>query len=403
MQTTQPSFDLSFDDLATTFSARSDAELNKMYVLFATMNNSSLVEVGTSLLKFAFKINFPVKTMVKNTVFEHFCGGENVEDCEKTIKKLSQFNVGTILDYSVEGEKSEKGFDETEKEILRTVSRAKNSQTIPFCVFKVTGIGNFDLLEAVSAQKGLTTEQNEAWGRVIKRADNICKASFEANVRVFIDAEETWIQPAIDQIADMMMFRYNKNNCIVYNTYQMYCRNSLPKFQAAIQDAKNREYILGAKLVRGAYMERERARASEKGYADPIQPNKQASDYDFDEAVKLSVQNIEHVAICAGTHNEASSLLLARLMYEQNISRNHPHIYFAQLFGMSDNLSYCLSKKGYNVAKYVPYGPIKAVMPYLFRRAAENTAMAGQTSREFALIQREMKRRSEARKNAKKY
>ncbi len=399
MQNTEPQpFDLSFDDLAITFSSRSNADLNKMYVLFATMNNNSLVEVGTSFLKMAFKIHLPVKTVVKKTVFEHFCGGENVQDCEQTIKKLAQFNVGTILDYSVEGEKSETGFEATEQEILRTIARAKGSKDIPFCVFKVTGIGSFDLLEAVTAQRPLSSSEQAAWERVQKRADNICKAAFEAKVRVFIDAEETWIQAAIDQIADDTMRRYNQNGCIVYNTYQMYCRNSLSKFEAAIADAKAQGYILGAKLVRGAYMERERARALGLGYADPIQPNKAASDADFDAAVRLSVENMTQVAICAGTHNEASSLLLARLMHERGIARNHPHIFFAQLFGMSDNISFCLAKKGYNVAKYVPYGPVKAVMPYLFRRAAENTAMAGQSSREFALIQREMKRRAEAKK-----
>lgn len=383
----------SFENTEIAFSSRSSKELQKMYFLFSMMNNNFLVSVGTSFLKFAFQIGLPISGIVKNTIFSHFCGGENIFDCEKTIQKLSTAHIGTILDYSVEGEKNEKSFDETEAETIKTILRAKNQKQIPFSVFKVTGLADLDLLTKKQENKNLTEAEKVAWEKVIKRVDNICKTAYENNVRIFIDAEETWIQKSIDNLAFEMMKKYNREKTIVYNTYQMYCHAKLAQLQNDHQNAQNEGYFLGVKLVRGAYMEKERERANHLGYQDPIQPDKAASDRDFDLALAYCVENRSEISLCAGTHNEKSSLFLAKLLQENKVNPQDETFYFAQLFGMSDHISFNLANAGYNVAKYVPYGPVKSVMPYLFRRASENTSIAGQSSREFALIQKEKNRR----------
>jgi proline dehydrogenase len=365
-----------------------------MYWLFGMMNQNWLVKFGTWAIQLAFKLHLPIKWLVKQTVFAHFCGGENIEDCQKSLEKLAKYRVGAILDYSVEGEKNEKGFELTTQETLRTIEKAAlNKDKIPFSVFKVTGIAPFALLEKIQAQETLTESEQKDWSNARRRVDMICKRAFDRKVRIFIDAEESWIQQTIDNLAYEMMEAYNITEPIVYNTYQMYCHASLKNLERAYQDAVDKNYFLGAKLVRGAYMEKERARAEEKGYPDPIQPNKAASDRDFDAALRFCVLHHRRIALCAGTHNEQSSILLTQLMEENQIAPQNPNFYFAQLYGMSDHISYNLANAGFNVAKYVPYGPVKAVLPYLFRRAAENTAVAGQSSREFGLIQAEIRRR----------
>lgn len=385
--------DVNFDNTEVAFSGKSQARLRKQYLLFAVMNNPRLVRLGTALVKWGFRWHLPIKGLVKHTIFEQFCGGENIEDCEKTIQRLAQQHVGTILDYSVEGAENEENFEQTVKEILATIQKAATSQNIPFCVFKVTGLATVDLLTKIQANQPLTPTEQEAFERVKKRVDAICQLAHEKKVRIFIDAEETWIQETIDQLAYEMMERYNKEQPIVYNTYQLYVAKKLEQLKNDYQRAVEKGYYLGAKLVRGAYMEKERERAKKMGYPDPIQPSKEATDLDFNDALRFCVQHHDRIAICAGTHNEYSSYLLTVLMEKYKVPKNHPNFYFAQLYGMSDHISYNLGAKGYNTAKYVPYGPVEEVMPYLIRRAEENTSVAGQSSREFLLIQKEMARR----------
>ncbi|MCC5945252.1 MAG: proline dehydrogenase family protein [Bernardetiaceae bacterium] len=384
---------LTFENTAVAFASRSDYQLRKMKWLFTMMSKPWLVRLGSKMLRLAFRLRLPIEGIVRHTVFEQFCGGETIEECERTVQELASAGIGTILDYSVEGEKTETGFVKTQQEILRTVERAAQAEEIPFSVFKVTGVASFPLLSKVQAGISLTAQEQAAWERAQARVDEICRKAYELGVRIFIDAEETWIQHTIDKLTLEMMRRYNKEQVIVYNTYQFYTKAALPNLIRDLAVAEAEGFVLGAKFVRGAYMEKERARAEEKGYPDPIQDTKANSDKDFDEALSIAVKNYKKLAICAGTHNEASSLLLANLMAKHQIEPNHPHFYFAQLYGMSDNISYNLANRGYNVAKYVPYGAIKSVLPYLIRRAEENTAVAGQTGREHTLILRELQRR----------
>lgn len=389
---------VSFDDTETAFANRSDFELKKMNLLFWTMNKPAIVNSGTPFLKLAFKIRMPlVKPVVRNTLFEHFCGGETIEDSERTVIQLSQAGIGTILDYSVEGEKSVKGFEKTKNEIIRTIERAKGDKNIPFCVFKITGIGHSKILEKVQAKETLTDQEQEGWENLNRRIDEICQTAHQNDVRIFIDGEETWFQETIDDLTYQMMQKYNKEKAIVYNTYQMYTVDRLEKLKTAYRNAVKDNYYLGAKLVRGAYMEKERKRAEEKGYPDPIQPDKLSTDRDFDAAMEFCVEKRQRIALCAGTHNELSCYSLVVLMQAHNIKKDDPNFYFAQLYGMSDNISNNLAAAGYNVAKYVPYGEVKDVMPYLMRRADENTAIAGQSSREYLLIQKEIERRKQVR------
>ncbi|MCU0444545.1 MAG: proline dehydrogenase family protein [Microscillaceae bacterium] len=391
---------VSFEDTSIAFSSRSDMELQKMYWMFAAVHQNWMVWVGTNAIKYSFQMGLPIKWAVKNTIFNHFCGGETIEDCKTTIQKLADFGIGTILDYSVEGEKTERGFDMTAQEIMRTIDKAAtNPQNVPFSVFKVTGVAPFDLLAKVQSGDKLTASENETWQKAQKRVDMICQRAHERKVRLFIDAEETWIQKTIDNLAYTMMAKYNREQAIVYNTYQMYCVASLQNLKDAYHQATMHNHYLGVKMVRGAYMEKERARAAEMNYPDPIQPNKEATDNDFNDGLKFCVDNQQRIALCAGTHNEYSSYYLTVLMEKYNIAPNNPNFYFAQLYGMSDHISYNLANAGYNVAKYVPYGPVKAVLPYLFRRASENTSVAGQSGREFTLIKNEIKRRRQSKKS----
>ncbi|HEY4650873.1 MAG TPA: proline dehydrogenase family protein [Pontibacter sp.] len=392
-----PVSNVSFDDTAVAFSSKSDAELYKMYLLFKTMNSNTLVKLGGSLLNTAINLHLPVSFIIKPTIFNHFCGGETIEESERAIRELGAFNIGTILDYSVEGEGNEKSFDATRDELLRTVEKARGNKHIPFSVFKITGLVDTKLLEKVQNGTTLTAPEQAAFERGRARVNAICQRCHEADVRVFVDAEESWIQETIDNLTYEMMELYNKEKAIVYNTYQLYRHDRLEAIKRDHQNALERGYYLGGKLVRGAYMEKERKRAADAGYSSPINPTKQASDDLFDNALRFCIEHIDRIAICAGTHNENSCYLLMKLMEEKGIAPNDARIYFAQLYGMSDNLSYNLANAGYNVAKYVPYGPVREVMPYLLRRANENTAIAGQSSREFTLINKEMQRRKRAK------
>ncbi|TKC09008.1 proline dehydrogenase family protein [Pedobacter frigoris] len=388
-----PKKTLNFDNTEVAFRNKSNGELNAAYWLFKIISSNFLTKVGPPITNFFMNIGMPIKGIIKATIFKHFCGGETIAECEHTIAQLNSGQVGTILDYSVEGEEEEEVFDFTCEEIIRTIERAAGDNRIPITVFKVTGIGRFGLLEKLDAKQELNAAETAEFEKVKQRCEKICRAAFDKNVPVMVDAEETWIQDTIDLLALDMMRLFNKESIIVYNTYQMYRHDKLADLKADHLIAKAEGFILGVKMVRGAYMEKERKRAEEMGYPSPIQPTKEASDKDYDESLRYSMANINDIAIVCGTHNEQSSRLLAQLLDEYNIDHNHPHVYFAQLLGMSDNLSFNLSDAGYNVAKYVPYGPVKAVMPYLFRRAQENTSIAGQTSRELGLIMKEKKRR----------
>lgn len=384
---------LSFEDTEIAFKHASNTDLKRAYWLFRAININFLVKVGPPITNFAMSIGLPIKGIIKATIFKHFCGGETIHGCDATIKNLASGGVGTILDYSVEGEDDEQVFDETRDEIIRTIVRATGDKAVPITVFKITGVGRFGLLEKLDAKQALSPEEEMEWQKVQARVKAICEKAFTANVPVMIDAEESWIQDTIDRLAMDMMRAYNKQKIIVYNTYQLYRHDKLASLMSDFEVAKAEGFILGAKLVRGAYMEKERKRAAEKGYESPIQPDKESADRDYDAALYFCIENIEKLAIVAGTHNENSCKMLAALLDEHQIPHNHPHVYCSQLLGMSDNLSFNLANAGYNVAKYVPYGPVKAVLPYLFRRAQENTAIAGQMSRELGLIIKEKKRR----------
>ena len=387
---------VSFDDIAVAFSAKSDAALKKANFLFSVVNQPAISRLATGSLKLALSLRLPVKWIIKNTIFEIFCGGEAIKDCQRTIAKMGEFGIGTILDYSVEGEKTEEGFDRTRDEILLTIMKAKQDENIPFSVFKVTGLGSFDLMEKVQSGKKLTGEEQSAFVRLKTRVQMICQKAFEENIPILIDAEETWIQNTIDDLVYEMMVQFNKERAIVYNTFQMYRVDVMQNLKNAFQNAARDGYYLGAKLVRGAYMEKERERAEELEHPSPIQPDKNATDENFDNGVKFCIDNKQRVFLVCGSHNEYSNYFLAMLMEKHSMTNNDPRVCFAQLYGMSDNISYNLAKAGYNVAKYVPYGPVKSVMPYLLRRADENTSIAGQSSRELTLIRKELKRRHSA-------
>ncbi|MEN0095865.1 MAG: proline dehydrogenase family protein [Pedobacter sp.] len=388
-----PGKKINFDDTEIAFRNKSNAELKQAYWLFKMIGSNFLTKIGPPITNFLLDIGFPIKGAIKATIFRQFCGGETIEECEQTIKQLSLGHVGTILDYSVEGEEEEEVFDFTCEEIIRTINRADGDPRIPITVFKITGIGRFALLEKLDAKQALTDLETDEFERVKARCNKICQTAFQKGVPVMIDAEDSWIQDTIDALAMDMMQAYNRDRLIVYNTYQLYRHDKLADLKADYLIAKETGFILGVKMVRGAYMEKEWKRALEMGYTSPIQPDKAATDRDYDESLRFCVAHIDQIGFVCGTHNEQSSRLLTNLMDEHQIPHNHPHAYFAQLLGMSDNLSFNLSDAGYNVAKYVPYGPIKAVMPYLFRRAQENTSVAGQTGRELALIAREKMRR----------
>lgn len=383
-----------FDNTEIAFKSKTDRDLSRAYWLFKIIGSPSMVSFGKSATNFAIRTKLPINGIIKKTIFKQFCGGETIQECDETIKTLGSFGVGTILDYSVEGKTSDEDFEYTVKEIISTIEKGKGNPSIPFAVFKVTGISRFAILEKANDEKAVLTEaESKELQQVIDRIDSICKSAFDADQPLFIDAEESWIQDIIDRVVVDMMKKYNKEKAIIFNTAQMYRHDRLAYLEQEIKAAREGGYKLGIKLVRGAYMEKERERAQQKGYPSPIQPNKEASDRDFNKALELIIDNIDIMALCAGTHNEESSQFLADLIEKKGLKKDDPRIYFAQLLGMSDHISYNLAFNSYKVAKYVPYGPIKEVLPYLLRRADENTSVAGQTGRELALIMKERKRR----------
>ncbi|MEP7262866.1 MAG: proline dehydrogenase family protein [Bacteroidota bacterium] len=390
--------ELSFENIENAFAYKSNSEITKAYWLFKSISLPVVVKLGPALTEVALKLHLPIKWAIKGTIYSHFCGGETIEDCKETIANLARFNVGSILDYSVEGKEEEREFDLACEEIIRTVNRAGGDPDIPFCVFKVTGLARFALLEKMSEGLPLSAEEKTEAQKVYNRIDSICSLAYKLRVKVFIDAEESWIQNAIDDLALNMMKKYNKEKAIIYNTIQLYRHDRLDYLRKSHQHAIEHNYFLGLKLVRGAYMEKERKRAAEKEYKSPIQPDKSACDIDYNEALKYSVMHIDRISICAGTHNAESCMLLTELMKANHIANDDERIYFSQLLGMSDHISFNLAKAGYKVAKYVPYGPVISVLPYLTRRAQENSSMSGQMGRELKLILAEKKRRKALQK-----
>ena len=385
---------LNFNDTKVAFKIKSNTDLKRAYWLFRIIGSPAVVKIGKFLMIVALKLRLPVNFIVKRTIFKQFCGGETISECNKTIQELGTHQIGTILDYSVEGKMREDDFDQTAKIIIQTIEKAASEKSIPFAVFKITGISKFSLLEKASEKKEpLTSLEEKRLNQVKYRINEICCKAKQMGVPVFIDAEESWVQDIIDQWAFEMMLLYNKEKCIVYNTIQMYRHDRLEYLKTCFSKAKEANISYGVKLVRGAYMEKERLRAEEMGYPSPIQPDKKSCDIDYDLALDYILDKINYFSLVAGTHNEGSSLKLALSIMERNISKDDSRIYFAQLLGMSDHISFNLAHHKFNVAKYVPFGPVKEVMPYLLRRADENTSVAGQTSRELSLIKKELKER----------
>ncbi len=386
-------FRLDLQDTATAFADKSDLQLKEKYRLFKLLNSPILNSLGSTAARFALSIGLPVEGLIKATIYEQFCGGETIEECEKTIETLGRAHIGTILDYSVEGKSTEEDFDHTKDEIIRTIKRAKNDPNIPFAVFKVTGVAPLGTLERLSAKKKLDAKSQAKCERIHNRVNEICEYAYSVGQPVFIDAEDSWIQDAIDRLAVEMMEKYNRERPIIFNTIQLYRTDRLQYLKESRRQAKLDGYILAVKLVRGAYMEKERERAAKMGYASPIHSTKADTDADYEAAIEYCIRHFKDMAFVAGTHNEKNTQLLAGLMNDAGISPNHPNIFFSQLYGMGDNISYVLAKNGYNVSKYVPYGPVAESIPYLIRRAEENSSATGQVSRELEMIERELKRR----------
>jgi len=382
-----------FNNTQIAFALKTDTELDRAYFLFKMIDNEPLVRIGTAVTNFALKAHLPVEGLIRATVFDHFCGGTTEEDCLSVVDKMYTKGVSSVLDYSVEGKEEEAQFDAALEMTLKTVEFAKEKKAIPFAVFKPTGLGRFYLYEKIGEKQPLTLEEQKEWNRVVSRFDLICKTAYEKDVALLIDGEESWMQDAADDIVTEMMRKYNKEKAIVFNTLQLYRWDRLDYLKKLHELAKTEGFFIGMKLVRGAYMEKENKRAEEKGYPTPICESKEATDINYDTTMNYMMDHLDTMSIFAGTHNELSSYKVIELMQEKSIAKNDNRIWFGQLYGMSDNISYNLAEHGYNVAKYLPFGPVRDVMPYLIRRAEENTSVAGQTSRELNLLKTERERR----------
>ena len=382
-----------FENTATAFSLKSDSELERAYFLFKMISNEPLVKMGSVITNFAFKVHLPVESLIKATVFDHFCGGVTEKDCMPVVDRMWEKGVSSVLDYSVEGKDEEDPFDSATEMILNILDFVKEKEAIPFAVFKPTGFGRFALYKKIGEKKELTSDEQAEWGRVVNRFDKVCKKAHDLEVSLLIDAEESWMQDAADELAETMMRKYNKKKAIVFNTLQTYRWDRLAYLKSLHERAIKDGFKIGIKVVRGAYMEKENERAEKKNYPSPICKNKAETDENFNATIFYMVNNLQDLSIFAGTHNEESCYRLMDLMAEKGIEKNNDSIWFGQLYGMSDHISYNLAANGYNVAKYLPFGPVRDVMPYLIRRADENTSVAGQTSRELSLLKKERKRR----------
>lgn len=383
-----------FDNTEVAFSLKSDSELERAYFLFKMIQNQPMVKIGSAVTNFALKINLPIEGLIRSTVFDHFCGGVNEEDCLPVIDKMfRKGNIYSVLDYSVEGKEGEDVFDQTLEKILNVIKFGDERESIPYAVFKPTGFGRFSLYQKITEKKDLTVAEKTEWLRVKERFHKVCNIASQKSMPLLVDAEESWMQSAVDDLLEELMETYNKEKPIVFNTLQMYRHDRMSYLKALHERADKKSFHIGIKVVRGAYMEKERKRAEEKNYLSPICENKKTTDDNYNDAIRYIMEN-KRMALFAGTHNEESSILLMELAKKHKIASNDKRLWFGQLFGMSDHISYNLAKEGYNVAKYLPFGPVRDVMPYLIRRAEENTSVAGQTSRELNLIVSERNRRN---------
>jgi proline dehydrogenase len=391
--------EISFENTEQAFAYKTDKELKQAKFLFTTMGYPRFVPIGTRVTPFLMKTGLPIHGIVRNTIFKQFVGGETLEETAPVVEKLAKYGVQVILDYGVEGKQNEADFDHATESFIKTIEYAGTQKNIPFISVKVTGIARFELLqklnEAPRLRSGIHDNESEMdeWSRVVDRMYPICNAAAEKNIGVLIDAEETWIQDPIDRLTMEMMEIFNKEKAVVYNTIQLYRQDRLKFLHISHQIAKAQNFVLGLKLVRGAYMEKERARAQQMGYEIPIQLNKENTDNDFNAAVKYCIENINDISVIFASLNEASNLLAAELADKAGLSHNHAHLHFSQLYGMGDNITFNLAKAGFNISKYLPFGPIRDVIPYLMRRAQENSSVSGQTNRELLLIKKELKRR----------
>jgi len=384
-------------DTEKAFATKNYKELRQSWWLFRLMSKPFLVKVLTGLTQFGIRAGLPIQALIKKTIFRQFCGGESLEESTAVIKKLHSAHVKTILDYSVEGKDEPSEYKKTCDEVIRIIRLAKDNPAIPYTCVKLTGLISHGILEKKNAKQPLTQTENLEWESFIFRLETIFKQAIECQVPVYVDAEESWIQDIIDETTELFMKKFNTNRFIVLTTLQMYRHDRLAYLNQLIADAKKNNYLLGIKLVRGAYMEKENKRAFENNYSSPIHKTKEATDADFDKALEICLSHIDIIMLCCGTHNEASTLKVVELMNKKNIPNDHPRVFFSQLYGMSDHISFNLASQGYNVTKYLPYGPIRSVIPYLVRRAQENTAIAGQMGRELTLISQEKTRREKLR------
>lgn len=382
-----------FENTEIAFQLKSDTALERAYFLFKMISHQPLVKIGTAATNFALKAHLPVEGLIRSTVFDHFCGGINEEDCLPVIDAMFEKGVSSVLDYSVEGKEAEDQFDKAKNKVLKIIKFADKKDAMPIAVFKPTGFGRFKLYQKISEGETLSETESQEWERVKQRYHEVCKLGVKCDVEILIDAEETWMTKAVDDLLEDLMSIYNKEKAIVYSTLQLYCWDRLDYLKALHQRAKKANYKLGFKIVRGAYMEKERERAKEKGYASPICVNKQATDENFDATMHYILEHLDDIALFVGTHNEESTYKAMEMMEKLNIDKSDNRVWFGQLYGMSDHITFNLAELGYNVAKYVPFGPVKDVMPYLIRRAEENTSVEGQTSRELSLLNTERKRR----------
>jgi len=400
----------SFENTENAFAYKSNPELRKARFLFKTMGNPFLVRWGIKLTPLAMRMKLPIKGIIRRTIFSQFVGGETLEETAAVAQKLARYHVQAILDYGVEGgNNGEEGFDHACEEFMRVIRYAASQDNIPFISVKVTGFARFELLEKLdhsldlnpgplmkryaAALEAFTPAEREEWERVRTRMKKICTLAAEKNIGVLVDAEETWIQDPVDVLCIQLMAELNRDRVVVYNTVQLYRHDRLDFLKDMLQAAELKDFVLGVKLVRGAYMEKERARAEEKQYLSPIQPDKEATDRDYDAGVAFCIDHIERIASIVASHNDYSNLRAMDLLREKGLSYGHPHVHFSQLYGMSDHITFNLAKAGCSVSKYLPFGPIEDVIPYLMRRAEENSSLSGQTGRELALIDRELKRR----------
>jgi len=384
---------LSFDNTQIAFQYRNNKDLKLAHFLFHSMSSPLITRAGIKMTQLMMKWNLPFTGLIKNTIFRQFCGGENLEAAAHTATLLEKYKVGVALDYGVEGKESEAEFDKAVPEFIKAITYAGSQPNVPFIPIKVTGFARFGLLEKIHAGATMNGAEEKEWQRVQKRVDAICGAAAEKRIMILVDAEESWIQRPVDELSNRMMEKYNRGAVVVFNTFQLYCHDRLAFLKQSYEHALSSGYILGAKLVRGAYMEKERQRAAEQKYPSPIQPDKKSTDADYDAAVTFCLRHIENIAVFIGTHNEHSCMRATQQMQELHIAPGNQHVFFAQLFGMSDNITFNLADAGYHASKYLPYGPVKDVIPYLMRRAQENTSVSGQTGRELSLIKKEMRRR----------